>query len=221
MIVRCHGWRWNVVGHAIWRRRATQCRSRWKYQPCWTDIDLPQLLDESRAALGGHDDLLGILNVALVAEPPLLVRDGGFVAPGYDGELDEVAQAARRGPRGVIAGLQAELRSSEAGISTALKIKHNNVLGILHRGHGDPVPRKCSRRTAESSAFHPPPDDRQRGALHDAWPLSELGDEDPERRAGCALEIEKAALLRRLVCRSSGCFRPEAPGQLATRAGRA
>ena len=92
------------------------------------DIDLPQLLDESRAALGGHDDLLGILNVALVAEPPILVRDGGFVASDYDGELDEVRKLRDEG-RGVIAGMQSNY-ASEAGIA-ALKIKHNNVLGYF------------------------------------------------------------------------------------------
>jgi DNA mismatch repair protein MutS len=45
---------------------------------------------------------------ALVAEPPLQVRDGGFIAAGYDdGDLDE-ARTLRDEGRGVIAGLQAE-----------------------------------------------------------------------------------------------------------------
>ena len=40
------------------------------------------------------------LDAALVAEPPHLVRDGGFVAAGYDAELDETRRLRDEG-RGV------------------------------------------------------------------------------------------------------------------------
>src|SRR5690606_34732935 len=63
---------------------------------------------------------------ALIAEPPHLVRDGGFIAPGHDAELDETRRLRDEG-RGVIAELQAEY-VGETGIA-ALKIRHNNVLG--------------------------------------------------------------------------------------------
>jgi DNA mismatch repair protein MutS len=57
-----------------------------------------------------------------------LARDGGFIAPGYDPELDESRELRDEG-RGVIAGMQAQY-SEETGISS-LKIKHNNVLGYF------------------------------------------------------------------------------------------
>ena len=83
---------------------------------------------EARAALGGHEALTGLLEAALVAEPPLLARDGGFVAEGFDAELDETRRLRDQG-RGVIAELQAEyVRRSGVG---ALKVKHNNVLGYF------------------------------------------------------------------------------------------
>lgn len=92
------------------------------------DADLPSLITKARHALTGHDMLIDQLDVALVAEPPLLARDGGFIAPGHDVELDETRQLRDEG-RAVIAKMQAEFVSN-TGISS-LKIKHNNVLGYF------------------------------------------------------------------------------------------
>ncbi|WP_417523386.1 DNA mismatch repair protein MutS [Marinovum sp.] len=92
------------------------------------DADLPERLSGAVARLSGHDTLLDLLDQALVAEPPLLARDGGFIAPGYDEDLDE-ARTLRDEGRGVIARMQQEY-VTETGINS-LKIKHNNVLGYF------------------------------------------------------------------------------------------
>ncbi|MCR8549551.1 DNA mismatch repair protein MutS [Salipiger sp. P9] len=92
------------------------------------EVPLPELLTQARTALRGHDALLALLDAALVAEPPLLTRDGGFIAPGYDTALDE-ARTLRDEGRGVIARMQAQY-AERAGVSS-LKIKHNNVLGYF------------------------------------------------------------------------------------------
>ncbi|GAB5438703.1 MAG: DNA mismatch repair protein MutS [Falsiruegeria mediterranea] len=92
------------------------------------DIELPDLMDQATANLRGFDDLLGLLDASLVAEPPLLARDGGFIAPGFDAELDE-ARTLRDEGRSVIAGFQQKY-AEHTGI-TSLKIKHNNVLGYF------------------------------------------------------------------------------------------
>ncbi|MCX8508661.1 MAG: DNA mismatch repair protein MutS, partial [Rhodobacteraceae bacterium] len=89
---------------------------------------VPARLATAAAALVGHDALVGLLDQALVEEPPLLARDGGFIAPGYDADLDE-ARTLRDEGRGVIAGMQAEYAALAAVPS--LKIKHNNVLGYF------------------------------------------------------------------------------------------
>ncbi len=47
---------------------------------CWRDA--PPLLAEAALALVGHEALVALLEAALVAEPPLLARDGGFIAAG-------------------------------------------------------------------------------------------------------------------------------------------
>ncbi|WP_207559703.1 DNA mismatch repair protein MutS [Falsiruegeria litorea] len=91
-------------------------------------IDLPNLMVQATANLRGFDDLLGLLDSSLVAEPPLLARDGGFIAPGFDTELDE-ARTLRDEGRSVIAGFQQKY-AEHTGI-TSLKIKHNNVLGYF------------------------------------------------------------------------------------------
>ncbi|MFC7702668.1 DNA mismatch repair protein MutS [Plastorhodobacter daqingensis] len=90
--------------------------------------DAPALLTGAATALQGHDALYAHLETALVAEPPLLLRDGGAIASGYDGELDEARHLRDEG-RGVIAGMQAEYVQA-TGINS-LKIKHNNVLGYF------------------------------------------------------------------------------------------
>ncbi len=89
---------------------------------------MPPLLAEAAKSLTGHDPLADLLDQALVAEPPLLARDGGFVAPEYDPELDDARRLRDEG-RGVIAAMQADF-IAETGIQS-LKIKHNNVLGYF------------------------------------------------------------------------------------------
>ncbi|WP_341863177.1 DNA mismatch repair protein MutS [Gymnodinialimonas sp. 57CJ19] len=91
-------------------------------------VDLPPLLAEAAAKLKGHDSLCALLDAALVAEPPVQLRDGGIIATGYHAELDE-ARTLRDEGRSVIATMQAEY--SEATGVSALKIKHNNVLGYF------------------------------------------------------------------------------------------
>ena len=90
--------------------------------------ELPTLLATAANSLTGHDELLDLLDQALVAEPPLLARDGGFIATNYDEELDECRRLRDEG-RSVIAGMQAEY-AELTGIQS-IKIKHNNVLGYF------------------------------------------------------------------------------------------
>jgi DNA mismatch repair protein MutS len=90
--------------------------------------DMPPLLANVARDLAGHDVLVALLDAALIAEPPLLARDGGFIAAGYDAELDEARKLRDEG-RSVIAGMQADF-IVQTGISS-LKIKHNNVLGYF------------------------------------------------------------------------------------------
>ncbi len=144
--------------------------------------DPPPLLAEARAALTGFEPLLDLLDAALVAEPPLLARDGGFIAPGHDADLDEARHLRDEG-RGVIAQMQAEYQA-DTGIPS-LKIKHNNVLGYFI----EVTATHAERMRAQSDRYiH-----RQTTAnqlRYTTLPLSEI--ETKILNAGArALEIEK------------------------------
>ncbi|MBK5928892.1 DNA mismatch repair protein MutS [Rhodobaculum claviforme] len=92
------------------------------------DPALPERLRTAAARLAGHDALVTLLEAALVAEPPHLARDGGFIAAGHDPDLDETRRLRDEG-RGVIARLQGQY--AEATGIASLKVKHNNVLGYF------------------------------------------------------------------------------------------
>ena len=86
----------------------------------------PEGIRDRARDLGVHDTLVERLTRALGPDLPLMARDGGFVAPGYAPELDEL-RTLRDESRRLIAGLQSEY-SVETGVRS-LKIRHNNVLG--------------------------------------------------------------------------------------------
>lgn len=90
--------------------------------------DRPEILANAAQDLIGHDGLRALYQSSLIEEPPLLARDGGFVAKGYNLDLDE-ATALRDEGRKVILAMQAEY-IERTGIN-ALKVKHNNVLGYF------------------------------------------------------------------------------------------
>ncbi len=92
-------------------------------------IGLPRSLDEAVTRLsGGADTLSAALQAALVDDPPLIRRDGGFVRPGYRPELDETRQLAEDS-RKVMAALEARY-TDETGVKS-LKVRHNNILGYF------------------------------------------------------------------------------------------
>ncbi|WP_394805222.1 DNA mismatch repair protein MutS [Kordiimonas aquimaris] len=88
--------------------------------------ETPMRIEDAIDDLGDHTELVAELEKALVDEPPLLARDGGFVREGYNTALDEF-RVLRDQSRRLIAGLEGDYQKL-TGIN-ALKIKHNNVLG--------------------------------------------------------------------------------------------
>ncbi len=78
------------------------------------------------ADCSGHRVTVAALAEALADEPPLLVRDGGFVRQGYRPELDE-QRTLRDDSRKTVAGLEAKYRT-QTGVAS-LKIRHNNMIG--------------------------------------------------------------------------------------------
>ncbi len=146
----------------------------------------PNVLTTAAQALLGHGALIALLDEALVAEPPLLARDGGFVAPGFDAELDDARRLRDEG-RGVIAAMQADF-IAETGIQS-LKIKHNNVLGYFIETTSTHAERMLSPPLSER--FNSSADNSGAGALYHRGAVGN-GDPHPERGEPCAGDRERA-----------------------------
>ncbi|WP_439816147.1 DNA mismatch repair protein MutS [Zavarzinia sp. CC-PAN008] len=86
----------------------------------------PDGLARAAAVLRGHGALADALRAALAQEVPLLARDGGFIVPGHDAELDAQRTLRDEGRR-LIAALEGRLKA-ETGIAS-LKVRHNAIIG--------------------------------------------------------------------------------------------
>ncbi len=89
--------------------------------------DMAEHVADAVDDLGDHAPLIEELTRALVEEPPLITRDGGYIAAGYHEALDEFRMLKDESRR-LIAGLEAEYQKL-TGVAS-LKIKHNNVIGF-------------------------------------------------------------------------------------------
>ncbi len=100
---------------------------------------VPRLLEKLLPAFLGHEGLVDLLRRALVASPPIDSAQGGYIAEGYDSELDILRGQGGEG-RKAIAALEARYRA-ETGIAS-LRIKHNGVLGYhieVQARYADPL----------------------------------------------------------------------------------
>ncbi len=86
---------------------------------------MPKSLEDCLNALDPLETLTDRLQRALADDLPLLARDGGFIAPGYSKELDELKEL-RDESRRLIAELQSKYCDAA---KVPLKISHNNILG--------------------------------------------------------------------------------------------
>ncbi|EYU15668.1 DNA mismatch repair protein MutS [Photorhabdus aegyptia] len=122
--------------------------------------DIHQVMDSSDSPyikqlqknIGRFDELQELLERAIVETPPVLVRDGGVIAPGYNSELDEWRTLAD-GASNYLE--QLEIREREKlGIDT-LKVGFNGVHGYyiqVSRGQSHLVPIHYVRRQTLKNA---------------------------------------------------------------------
>ena len=104
--------------------------------------------------LGHHEALVDRLSRALAENLPLLARDGGFIASGYDADLDEL-RTLRDASRKLIAGLQSKY-ADVSGVAS-LKIRHNNVLGYyieVAAKHGERLVEDARGETPAAIFIH-------------------------------------------------------------------
>ncbi len=111
------------------------------------------LLQQISTNINTHPQIVELLNSAICENPPVLVRDGGFIAEGYNPELDEL-RALSKNANAFLEQLEIRERE-ETGIKT-LKVNYNRVHGFyieISRLQSDDVPvhytRKQTLKTTE------------------------------------------------------------------------
>jgi len=114
-------------------------------------IDSP-LLQELRARVEEHDDVVKLLTAAIAEEPSTFVRDGGVIAEGYDADLDELRRIATHTDEFL---LELERRERERTGIAGLKLGYNRVSGFfieITRKDAERVPKDYIRRQTVKSA---------------------------------------------------------------------
>ncbi len=107
--------------------------------------DADRLLKLSQL-MGEQPQLLSLLQSAIIDNPPVLIRDGGVIASGYNQALDELRDLSQNADQFLI---DMENREKAAtGIST-LKVNYNRVHGYyieISHLHADKIPPHYTRK---------------------------------------------------------------------------
>ena len=109
------------------------------------NIDSPRL-NNLYQDISLFPELLQTLNKALIDEPPVIIRDGGVIANGYNKELDELRQLSNDAGQ-FLTNLE-EQEKQRTGIQ-GLKVGYNRVHGYyieISRLHSANVPDNYNRR---------------------------------------------------------------------------
>ena len=108
-------------------------------------IDSP-LIDRLKSQMGQHPVTADLLEKAIIDTPPVLIRDGGVIAEGYDAQLDELRNISNDANQYLV-DLEERERIA-TGISN-LKVGYNRVHGYyleVSRLQADRVPDHYTRR---------------------------------------------------------------------------
>jgi DNA mismatch repair protein MutS len=109
-------------------------------------------IQELREMIGDHAEVAGLLERAIVSDPPHTVREGGIFKEGYDVELDQLRDLSRNGKQ-YIAHLEQKERE-RTGIGT-LKVGYNAVFGYyleVTRSQLEKVPADYIRKQTTANA---------------------------------------------------------------------
>ena len=104
------------------------------------------LLKQLTTNISTHPQIVELLSSAICENPPVLIRDGGFIAAGFNKELNEL-RALSKNADAFLEDLEIRERE-ETGIKT-LKVSYNRVHGFyieISRLHSENVPTHYTRR---------------------------------------------------------------------------
>lgn len=111
-----------------------------------------EILQTIAEGLGDFSDLSDLLRSAFIENPPIGIKDGGFIRKGYNAELDSLRDARDNGA-GLIAAIEARERE-RTGIKN-LRIKYNRVFGYsieVTHSFADKIPYDYQRRQTLTNA---------------------------------------------------------------------
>ncbi len=110
------------------------------------------LLSRLSHSINEHPQTVALLQSAIIDNPPVVIRDGGVIAEGYDQQLDELRSLSKNADQFLI---DLETREkTRTGINT-LKVSYNRVHGFyieISRLQSDNVPDDYIRRQTLKSS---------------------------------------------------------------------
>jgi len=104
------------------------------------------------AQIATFPELVSLLNNAVIENPPVVIREGGVIAEGFDSELDEL-RAISTNAGGYLVAL--EKREREASGIATLKVGFNRVHGYfieISKGQAEQTPAHYIRRQTLKNA---------------------------------------------------------------------
>jgi len=110
------------------------------------------LIKQLAKQINTFPDLVNLLNKAIIENPPMVIRDGGVIADGYDSELDQL-RALSNNAGDFLVKLELQERQ-RTGIST-LKVAYNRVHGYyieISNAQADRAPIEYIRRQTVKNA---------------------------------------------------------------------
>ena len=114
-------------------------------------LDSPRL-QALAAELGEHAGNAALLADAIVPQPPVLARDGGIFAEGYDADLDELRRLSSHADQFLV---ELEARERQASGIPTLKVGYNRVHGYyieISKGQSERAPTHYTRRQTLTGA---------------------------------------------------------------------
>jgi DNA mismatch repair protein MutS len=117
-----------------------------------TPRDTSPLLGSLVERIGDHANIAALLTRAIVAQPPVLQRDGGVIADGYDAELDELRRLSTHADQYLV---ELEEREKAASGITTLKVGYNRVHGYyieITKAQAEKAPTHYTRRQTTKNA---------------------------------------------------------------------
>ncbi len=102
--------------------------------------------------IGVHPALVTLLSNAIIDNPPVVIREGGVIKPGFDNELDELRALSENAGEFLV---KLEIQEKERTGIASLKVGYNRVHGYfieISKGQADQAPTEYIRRQTLKNA---------------------------------------------------------------------